>query len=211
MLLPMAAHAPLVLGIGGGTGSGKSTVAQKIVTALPPGSAVVIDHDAYYRDQAGVALEVRARTNYDHPDALETSLLVDHLRALRAGQGVDAPLYDFREHLRRRETRRLEPARIVIVEGILVLVDAQLREQMDVKIFVDTDADIRVFRRIRRDMEHRGRTFTQIRDQYYESVRPMHLEFVEPSKRTADLIIPEGGDNHVAIDLIIGRLLHALA
>jgi len=201
---------PLVLGIAGGTGSGKSTVSKKISDALPAGAAVVLDHDAYYRDQRGLPLEDRARTNYDHPDALETELLVAHLAELRAGRGVDMPLYDFVEHLRRRETRRVEPVPVVIVEGILVLADARLREQMDVKIFVDTDADIRVMRRIRRDMEHRGRTFAQVREQYYRTVRPMHLQFVEPSKRFADLIVPEGGENRVAIDLIIGRLLHGL-
>ena len=201
---------PLVLGIAGGTGSGKSTVSKKISDALPPGTAVVLDHDAYYRDQRSLPLEDRARTNYDHPDALETELLVTHLAELRAGRGVDMPLYDFVEHLRRRETRRVEPVPVVIVEGILVLADSRLREQMDVKIFVDTDADIRVMRRIRRDMEHRGRTFAQVREQYYRTVRPMHLQFVEPSKRFADLIVPEGGENRVALDLIIGRLLHGL-
>jgi uridine kinase len=201
---------PLVLGIAGGTGSGKSTVSKKIADSLPSGASVVLDHDAYYRDQRSLPLEDRARTNYDHPDALETELLVTHLTELRAGRGVDVPLYDFVEHLRRRETRRVEPVPVVIVEGILVLADARLREQMDVKIFVDTDADIRVMRRIRRDMEHRGRTFAQIREQYYRTVRPMHLQFVEPSKRFADLIVPEGGENRVAIDLIIGRLLHGL-
>ncbi|HMF29608.1 MAG TPA: uridine kinase [Candidatus Cybelea sp.] len=201
---------PLVLGIAGGTGSGKSTVSKKIADSLPAGASVVLDHDAYYRDQRNLPLEERARTNYDHPDQLETELLVQHLAELRAGRGVDVPLYDFVEHLRRRETRRVEPVPVVIVEGILVLADARLREQMDVKIFVDTDADIRVMRRIRRDMEHRGRTFAQIREQYYRTVRPMHLQFVEPSKRFADLIVPEGGENRVAIDLIIGRLLHGL-
>jgi uridine kinase len=201
---------PLVLGIAGGTGSGKSTVSKKIADALPAGAAVVLDHDAYYRDQRGLPLDDRARTNYDHPDALETELLVAHLAELRAGRGVDVPLYDFVEHLRRRETRRVEPVPVVIVEGILVLADVRLREQMDVKIFVDTDPDIRVMRRIRRDMEHRGRTFAQVREQYYRTVRPMHLQFVEPSKRFADLIVPEGGENRVAIDLIIGRLLHGL-
>jgi uridine kinase len=200
----------LVLGIAGGTGSGKSTVSKKIGDALPAGTAVVLDHDSYYRDRRSMPLEERARINYDHPDALETELLVEHLQALKAGRGIDVPEYDFVEHLRKRETRRVEPMPVVIVEGILVLADARLREQMDVKIFVDTDADIRVMRRIRRDMEHRGRTFAQVREQYYTTVRPMHLQFVEPSKRYADLIIPEGGENHVALDLIIGRLLHGL-
>jgi uridine kinase len=202
---------PLVLGIAGGTGSGKSTVADKIVGALPVGAGVVLDHDAYYRDQSGLPLAERARTNYDHLDALETELLVEHLRELRAGRPALVPRYDFREHTRLVERRRVDPAPIVIVEGILVLADMRLREQMDVKIFVDTDPDIRLMRRIRRDMEQRGRTFAQVREQYYQQVRPAHLTHVEPSKRFADLIIPEGGENRVAIDLIIGRLLHALS
>ncbi|HJZ85533.1 MAG TPA: uridine kinase [Polyangia bacterium] len=201
----------LVLGIAGGTGSGKTTVALKITAALPPGAVALLDHDAYYRDLSHLPLQERVRINYDHPDALESELLVEHLRALRAGQAVAVPAYDFRAHVRERATRRLEPAPIVIVEGILVLADPKLREQMDVKIFVDTDPDIRVFRRVRRDMEQRGRTFSQVREQYYQTVRPMHLQYVEPSKRYADLIIPEGGENRVAIDLIIGRLRHALA
>jgi uridine kinase len=201
---------PLVLGIAGGTGSGKSTVAESIVAALPPGTAAILEHDAYYRDQSGRSAEERASTNYDHPDALETELLVLHLRELRGGRPVEIPEYDFRRHLRRPETRRVEPMPIVVVEGILVLADPRLREQMDIKIFVDTDPDIRVFRRIRRDMEQRGRSFAQIREQYYRTVRPMHLLYVEPCRRHADLIVPEGGENHVALDLIIGRLLHQL-
>jgi uridine kinase len=201
---------PLVLGIAGGTGSGKTTVAQKIAGALPAASVVVLDHDAYYRDQSGKPFEERASQNYDHPDALETELLVDHLRALREGRGVNVPQYDFRGHTRMRETQTVEPAPTIIVEGILVLADARLRDLMDIKIFVDTDADIRLMRRIRRDMEKRGRTFAQIREQYYATVRPMHLTYVEPSKRFANLIVPEGGENHIAIDLILGKLLHRL-
>jgi len=201
----------LVLGIAGGTGSGKSTVAQKISLALPAGAVVALEHDFYYRDQSQLAADERARINYDHPDVLETELLVAHIRELRAGRAIEVPLYDFRQHVRLPETRRVEAAPIVIVEGILVLADLRLREQLDVKIFVDTDADLRIVRRIRRDMEQRGRTFAQIREQYYQTVRPMHLTFVEPSKRFADIIIPEGGENRVALDLIIGRLLHALA
>ena len=200
-----------VLGIAGGTGSGKSTVAQKIPQPLPPGTAIVLEHDAYYRDQSGRPQAEREKTNYDHPDALESELLCEHLVSLRSWRAVEVPQYDFRTHTRRTETRRIEPVPIVIVEGILVLADLRLREQMDVKIFVDTDADIRVFRRVRRDMEHRGRSFEKVREQYYQTVRPMHLLYVEPSKRFADLIVPEGGENQAAVDLIIGRLLHALA
>ena len=197
---------PLVVGIAGGTGSGKTTVAHKLAAAMPNGRCVTIEHDAYYRDQAHLSPEDRAKTNYDHPDSLESNLLATHLRELRAGRAVDIPIYDFATHTRRRETRHLEPARVIIVEGILVFAEAQLREQMDIKIFVDTDADIRLIRRIRRDLEQRGRTFASVRDQYYATVRPMHIEHVEPSKRWADLIVPEGGDNKVALDVILGQL-----
>ena len=202
---------PLLIGIAGGTGSGKSTVARKIAEGLPAESVGVIDHDAYYRDRSDLTYEARTHLNYDHPDALDNDLLVAHLEALRAGQAVDVPIYDFKTHARLGERRRVEPTHIVIVEGILVFVDERVRRLLDVKIFVDTDADIRVFRRIRRDLEHRGRTFQQVREQYYATVRPMHLQFVEPSKRWADLIVPEGGDNHIAIDLILGKLRHVLA
>jgi uridine kinase len=197
---------PLVIGIAGGTGSGKSTIARNIAVALPDAAVSTIDHDSYYRDRADLTYEQRAQLNYDHPDALETELLVEHLKQLRTGKTVEVPIYDFKDHARLAQTRRVDATPVVIVEGILVFVDAQLRAQLDAKIFVDTDADIRVFRRIRRDIEQRGRTFQAIRDQYYKTVRPMHIQFVEPSKRWADLIIPEGGENHVALDLIIGRL-----
>ena len=201
----------LFIGIAGGTGSGKSTIAHNIAAALPEGAVVTIDHDAYYRDRPDLSFEDRCQINYDHPDSLETELLVAHLRRLRAGEAIEVPSYDFVRFERRPETRRVPPAPVVIVEGILVFVEAALRAELDVKIFVDTDADIRVFRRIRRDIEQRGRSFAQVRDQYYRTVRPMHLTYVEPSKRWADLIIPEGGENRVALDLIIGRLRAVLA
>jgi len=197
---------PLVVGIAGGTGSGKTTVAHKLAAALPVDRCVTIEHDAYYRDQAHLTFDERATINYDHPSSLESSLLAEHLQALRAGKTVEIPVYDFATHTRRRETRTVIPARVIIVEGILVFTEAQLRDQMDIKIFVDTDADIRLMRRIRRDLEQRGRTFQSIRDQYYATVRPMHLEYVEPTKRWADLIIPEGGDNRIALDLLLGQL-----
>ena len=197
---------PLVVGIAGGTGSGKTTVAHKLAAAMPVDRCVTIEHDAYYRDQAHLTPEERATINYDHPSSLESSLLAEHLQALRTGNHVEIPVYDFANHTRRRETRTVLPARVIIVEGILVFTEAQLREQMDIKIFVDTDADIRLMRRIRRDLEQRGRTFQSIRDQYYATVRPMHLEYVEPTKRWADVIIPEGGDNRVALDLLLGQL-----
>jgi len=202
----MASSHALVVGIAGGTGSGKTTVAAKLAAAMPPGRCVTIEHDAYYRDQGHLPAPERETINYDHPSSLESELLATHLRELRAGRAVDIPIYDFSTHLRRPETRRITPARVIIVEGILVFTEAVLREQLDIKIFVDTDADIRLIRRIRRDLEHRGRTFQSVRDQYYATVRPMHLEHVEPSKRWADLIVPEGGDNKVALDVMLGQL-----
>jgi uridine kinase len=199
----------LVIGVAGGTGSGKTTIARKLVDALPSGSALKVEYDAYYRDRADLSPDQRAALNYDHPDALESELLAEHLRRLRAGETIEAPIYDFRTHTRRTETRRIAPTPVVVVEGILTLAQPAVREQLDIKIFVDTDPDIRVFRRVRRDLEERGRTFASIREQYYRSVRPMHNQFVEPSKRWADLIIPEGGDNHVALEILVARLLQA--
>ncbi|MBK7198814.1 MAG: uridine kinase [Myxococcales bacterium] len=199
-------HRPLTIGIAGGTGSGKSTVAAKLAGAAPPGRCVVVDHDSYYRDQSHLTPAARAELNYDHPSSLDSGLLAEHLRELKAGRAVDVPNYDFVTHTRKRETRRVEPAPMVIVEGILVFVEAPVRDQLDIKIFVDTDADIRLMRRIRRDLEQRGRSFQSVRDQYYATVRPMHIEYVEPSKRWADLIVPEGGDNKVALDVLLGTL-----
>ncbi len=197
----------IVIGIAGGTGSGKSSVAKNIARGMPEGTTAILDHDSYYKHRADLTLEERAKLNYDHPESLDNALLIQHLGELRAGRAVEVPVYDFVTHARLTETRRVEPTPVTIVEGILVFVDPALRRLLDIKIFVDTDADLRVFRRIRRDMEQRGRTFAQIREQYYRTVRQMHLEFVEPSKRYADLIIPEGGENHVALDFILGKLL----
>jgi len=197
---------PLVVGIAGGTGSGKTTVAHKLASAMPDGRCVTIEHDAYYRDQGHLSPEERAKINYDHPGSLESSLLIEHLRQLRGGRAVAVPIYDFATHTRRRETRAVEPARVIVIEGILVFTEPELRDQMDIKIFVDTDPDIRLMRRIRRDLEQRGRTFQSVRDQYYATVRPMHIEHVEPTKRWADLIIPEGGNNRVALDVLLGQL-----
>jgi uridine kinase len=201
----------LVVGIAGGTGSGKTTVAKTIAAALPIDRVAMVEYDAYYRDRIDLELEARSQLNFDHPEALETELFVEHLASLKEGRGIDMPIYDFKTHRRKVESRRIEAAPVVIVEGILVFVDPRVRERLDMKIFVDTDADIRVFRRIRRDMEQRGRTFESVREQYYRTVRPMHLQFVEPSKRWADLIIPEGGNNRVALDLIIAKLENVLA
>jgi uridine kinase len=162
---------PLVVGIAGGTGSGKTTVAHKLAAAMPAERVLTIEHDSYYRDQSHLSIEERAKTNFDHPSSLESSLLAEHLRELRDGRSVEIPSYDFATHSRRPERRKVHPAPLIIVEGILVFAEAQLREQMDIKIFVDTDADIRVFRRVRRDIEQRGRTFQSIREQYYATVR----------------------------------------
>jgi uridine kinase len=202
---------PLVIGIAGGTGSGKSTVARNLAAGLPAGVLSLLDHDSYYRDRKDLPFAERAQLNYDHPDSLETELLVEHLGRLRSGEAVEVPIYDFTTHTRRIETRRIEPTPVIVVEGILVLQNSALRSKLDIKIFVDTDADIRVFRRIRRDLEQRARSFDSVRDQYYSTVRPMHLAYVEPSRRWADLIIPEGGENRIALDLIIGKLKNVLA
>ncbi len=196
----------LVVGVAGGTGSGKTTVARELADALPEGRAHIIEYDAYYREQSNVSDEERAATNYDHPNALESELLAKHVKALRSGQSADIPVYDFVTHNRSAETRHLEPRPVLVVEGIMALAVPCIRELFDIKIFVDTDADLRVFRRIRRDIEQRGRSFNSVREQYYNTVRPMHMEFVEPSKRFADLIVPEGGSNRVALEVLVARL-----
>jgi uridine kinase len=194
---------PLVLGIAGGSGSGKSTIARAVLDALPPGRGVLLQQDHYYRSQSHLPEAERASVNYDHPDALELDLLTQHLDALRIGQSILRPTYDFTIHDRLKEGIPIDPAAIIVVEGILVLADDRLRSRFEVKLYVDTDPDIRVMRRIRRDLEQRGRSFAQVRKQYYESVRPMHLAFVEPSKRFADIVIPEGGQNRVALDFLL--------
>ena len=197
---------PKIVGIAGGTGSGKTTLARKIREGLGEASTL-IQFDWYYRDLSFLPLKEREEVNFDHPASLESELLVEHLKALKNGQPIDVPLYDFKTHSRLTdETVHIDPLPVIVVEGILLFCFEPLREMLDIKIFVDTDADIRVFRRIRRDMRERGRDFNSSRRQYYKTVRPMHLEFVEPSKRYADVIIPEGGDNLIALDLIIERL-----
>ncbi len=196
---------PVVVGIAGGTGSGKTTLAKRICKGLGISSRL-IQFDWYYRDLKDMPESQRENVNFDHPSSLESELLVEHLKKLKSGQPIDAPLYDFKTHARENKTLRIVPLPVIIVEGILLFTIPELREQLDIKLYVDTDADIRVFRRIRRDMRERGRDFNSIRKQYYQTVRPMHLEFVEPSKRYADLIIPEGGSNSIALDVIIERL-----
>src|SRR6476661_5076953 len=200
---PSSFRPPLILGIAGGSGSGKSTIARAVLEALPPGRGVLLQQDHYYRSQSHLPESERASVNYDHPDALELDLLTQHLDALRTGHSITRPTYDFTIHDRLKAGLHVEPAAIIVVEGILVLADDRLRSRFEVKLYVDTDPDIRVMRRIRRDLEHRGRTFAQVRKQYYESVRPMHLAFVEPSKRFADIIVPEGGQNLVALDFLL--------
>ncbi len=199
-------NAPLVLGIAGGSGSGKSTIAKSLLAALPAGAGVLLEQDHYYRSQSHLPHNERELVNYDHPDSLEMSLLAHHVDELKAGRSILRPSYDFAEHDRAAEGVTFAPAPVLVVEGILVLADAELRKRFDVCVFVDTDADIRLMRRIRRDLEHRGRTFAQVRKQYYDTVRPMHLAFVEPSKRFSDIIIPEGGENRVALDFLLSHL-----
>ncbi len=196
----------IIIGVAGGTGSGKTTVAQAILRRVGAKHIAYIPHDAYYRDLSHLPPEERSRVNFDHPDALETELLIEHLKALRAGRPVEIPVYDFTTHTRKKETRRVEPQRVILVEGILVFAEPALRELFDVKIYVDTDADIRFIRRLRRDVAERGRTVESVIEQYLRTVRPMHLEFVEPSKRYADVIIPEGGFNEVALDMVVARI-----
>lgn len=197
---------PVVIGVAGGTASGKTTVVEAILARVGYDRIVVIPHDAYYRDMSHLPFEERKQLNFDHPDALETELLIEHLKALRRGEPVRIPVYDFTEHRRLPETRRVEPEPVVVVEGILVFAEPELREMMDVRIYVDTDPDLRFIRRLKRDMAERGRTVESVINQYLETVRPMHLEFVEPSKRYADIIIPEGGFNEVALDLVAARV-----
>jgi uridine kinase len=197
---------PLVLGIAGGSGSGKSTIAKAILAALVPGQGILLEQDHYYKPQLHLPPADRALVNYDHPDALELDLLAKHVDELLAGRPIDRPSYDFACHDRAKQPLRVEPAPVIIVEGILVLADEELRRRFNVRLFVDTDADIRLMRRIRRDLEQRGRSFAQVRKQYYDTVRPMHMAFVEPSKRFAHIIIPEGGENHVALDMILSHV-----
>lgn len=202
---------PVIIGIAGGTGSGKTTVAQAIYDRVGRDRIEWISHDSYYRNFDGLSAEERTKINFDHPDSLETELLTRHLDVLMKGSSVEVPVYDFATHSRKTDTQRAEPRKVIIVEGILVLAEPELRKRIDIKLFVDTPADIRFVRRLVRDIESRGRSLASVVDQYMTTVRPMHEEFVEPSKRHADLIIPEGGENQVALDAIISRVEHLLA
>ncbi len=196
----------LVIGIAGGSGSGKTTVADYILKTVGPEQIAFFPHDAYYRELNDLTVEERAQVNFDHPASLETELLIEHLKTLNSGQAIELPRYDFLTHSRTGETTLIEPQPILMVEGILILAEPELRDLFDLKIYVDTDPDIRFIRRLKRDIEERGRTTQSVIKQYLETVRPMHLEFVEPSKRYANLIIPEGGYNHVALDVIVARI-----
>jgi len=201
---------PLVIGIAGGTGSGKTTVAQGVLKKVGAGKISFLPHDAYYRDLSHVPLEERINNNFDHPDSLESELLAEHIQLLKQWKPADIPVYDFTHHIRTDQVKTVEPRGVILVEGILIFVEPVLRKEFDVKIFVDTDADIRFIRRLERDIAERGRTMDSVIKQYLKTVRPMHMEFVEPSKRYADVIIPEGGLNQVAMDMVISRIKELL-
>lgn len=199
-------YSPVVIGIAGGSGSGKTTVLARIIDAFGSDQIAVLDHDAYYQDLADYSPEERETFNFDHPDALETKLMREHLDVLSQGEPIEKPIYDFTTHRRKEETETIEPRPVVIIEGILVLAERELEEAMDIRIYVDTADDIRLMRRIRRDIQERGRSIDGVLRQYERTVRPMHIEFVEPSKRKADIIIPRGGHNHVAIEMVLARI-----
>jgi uridine kinase len=196
----------MIIGICGGTGSGKTTVARRILEDVSADNIIYLQQDSYYRNLGDLPLELRHRINFDHPDALDNDLFGNHIKALRAGEAIEMPVYNFATHMRRAETVHLDPKPIMIIEGILIFVEAALRELMDIKIFVETDDDLRFIRRLQRDVNERGRSVESVINQYLETVRPMHHQFVEPSKRYADVIIPEGGHNLVGIDLIAGKI-----
>ncbi|MEP7270740.1 MAG: uridine kinase [Acidobacteriota bacterium] len=196
----------MIIGISGGTGSGKTTVARRILEDVSGAEVIYLQQDSYYRNLGDMPVELRHQINFDHPDALDNDLFINHIKALRAGEAIEMPVYDFTNHMRRNETVRIAPKPILIIEGILIFVDPVLRELMDIKIFVDTPDDLRFIRRLRRDVNERGRLAEAVINQYLGTVRPMHQQFVEPSKRYADVIIPEGGHNQVGIDLISGRI-----
>jgi len=197
---------PLVIGIAGGTGSGKTTVARKIAQKLGNENVIILEHDRYYKDISQFEGKKIEEINFDHPDALDTKLLIEHVKALKNRRAVDIPVYDFTTYRRLPEATHVEPRDVIIIEGILVFVEKELRDLMDIKIFVDTDADERVLRRIKRDIIERGRTLESVINQYISTVKPSHLEFVEPSKRWADIIIPRGGENEVAIEMVVSRI-----
>lgn len=197
---------PLVIGIAGGSGSGKTTVTKKVFEVFRKHSVVVIEQDYYYKDQSHLPFEKRLETNYDHPFAFDNDLFIEQIEQLLRYEAVETPTYDYSQHTRAKETRLIEPRDVLILEGMLILDDPRIRELMDIKIYVDTDADLRILRRITRDMKERDRSLQSIIDQYVDVVRPMHNQFIEPTKRYADIIVPEGGQNEVAIDLIVTKI-----
>ncbi len=203
-------HSPLIIGIAGGTGSGKTTVTRKILDRLDQDKVVVLRHDYYYKDISAFGGHPPEQVNFDHPDALETSLMIRHLQDLKQSRPICQPVYNYATYRRLPEVKQIEPRSVIIVEGILIFVEKALRELMDIKLFVDTDADERLLRRLRRDLLERGRSIESVMKQYVGTVKPMHLEFVEPSKRWADIIIPEGGENEVAIDMVVTKVRELL-
>jgi uridine kinase len=209
--MPPIHHTPIVIAVAGGSGSGKTTVANVILERVGADRIAYLPHDAYYRDLRDLPPVQRAQINFDHPESLESGLLIEHIQMLKAWQPVELPVYDFTHHMRTTQTLHVEPQHVILVEGILIFVEPELRRLFDVKIFVDTDADIRFIRRLERDISERGRTTDSVIKQYTSTVRPMHLEFVEPSKRYADIIIPQGGLNAVAMDMVIARIELLLA
>ena len=201
----------LIIGIAGGTGSGKTTLADRIIEELNDPNIIIIKQDAYYKSHPKMSSQEREKINFDHPDAFDTELLMQQLINLKNGKSIKMPVYDFKTHLRKKETELIQPYKVLILEGILLFENAKLRELLDIKIFVDTDSDIRILRRITRDINERGRTFESVHKQYLKTVRPMHLEFVEPSKKYADIIVPEGGLNPIAIDMIVSKIKSILS
>lgn len=197
---------PILIGITGGTGSGKSTVSKEILKKIKDTDICIIQQDSYYKDQSHLSFDERVNTNYDHPFAFDNDLLIEHLKKLLDNKSIEKPIYDFNTHTRKKETIKVNPKKIIILEGILILSEKEIRDLLDIKVFVDTDADVRVIRRIMRDIKNRGRTLDSVVNQYMSTVRPAHLQFVEPSKKYADIIIPEGGYNKVAVDIIVSKI-----
>lgn len=193
---------PLIIGVAGGSGSGKTTVVRHIINTVGEENIVLLQHDSYYRDLKHLPFEERTKQNFDHPSALETELMIRHIKALKEGYQVEVPIYDFTKHIRREKTKLVQPKKIILIDGILIFTEKELRNQMSIKLYVDTDDDIRLLRRIQRDILERDRQLKNVLTQYEKFVRPMHLEFVEPTKRYADIIIPRGGENQVALDMV---------
>ncbi|MDF2949580.1 MAG: uridine kinase [Sedimentibacter sp.] len=197
---------PIFIGISGGSGSGKTTIVNRIYSAVPEKSIAIMEHDSYYKDQSSLTYEDRCKTNYDHPFAFDTDLFVEHIKDLKKGNLIEKPIYDYGIHNRKKETITVEPKEIIIVEGLLVFYEERIRELLDIKIYVDTDADIRILRRIIRDLNERARNLDSVISQYMSTVRPAHEQFIEPSKKYADIIVTEGGNNLVAVDLMVTKI-----